>query len=387
MARTMSNKRDYYEVLGVKKDAPPDEIKKAFRDAAKKWHPDRNPDNKAEAEKRFKEVAEAYSVLSDDEKRKRYDQFGHQGLQGVPGADFSGVSIDDLFASFFGGRGGSGSLFEDLFGGGAGGGGGRYGPAPGASLRFELEITLEEAAQGVAKKIEITRDELCETCSGSGAKAGTRPASCNYCRGTGYVTRSQGFFTMRTTCPRCGGRGSTIEAPCESCKGTGRERKKIRLEVPIPAGVEDNTRVRLAGQGEPGDDNGPRGDLYVIVRVKEHDFFIRRGRDLLVEMPIPYTMAVLGGEIEVPTLENRVKLSVPKSTPSGKLLRLRGLGLPDVSGYGRGDLFVRVVIHTPKKVSKEQEELLRKLAELEQVNGKPTSQSTFFDKLREFFTE
>lgn len=385
--RTMANKRDYYEVLGVQKDAQPDEIKKSFREAAKKWHPDRNPDNKKEAETRFKEIAEAYSVLSDEEKRRRYDQFGHAGMQGVPGADFSGVSVEDLFASFFGGRGGggNGSLFEELF---AGQGGGRYGgPAQGASLRFEMDITLEEAAQGVTKKIEIARDELCEDCKGNGAKAGTTPASCNYCRGSGYVTRSQGFFTMRTTCPRCGGRGVTIESPCPGCKGTGRQRKKIRLEVPIPAGVEDNTRIRLAGQGEPGEEGGPRGDLYVIVRVKEHEFFIRRGRDLLVEMPIAYTMAVLGGEIEVPTLDKKVKLSVPKSTQSGSMLRLRGLGLPDVGGYGKGDLFVRVVIETPKKINKEQEELLRKLAELEHVTTKPTSQSSFFDKLREFFTE
>lgn len=378
-------KRDYYEVLGVDKTATADEIKKAFREAAKKWHPDRNPDNKKEAEEKFKEIAEAYSVLSDDEKRKRYDQFGHQGMHGMPGTDFSGVSVEDIFASFFGGHGG-GSIFDEIFGAGGGGvGGGRY-AGQGASLRFEMEITLEEAAKGVKRTIEIQRDELCETCKGSGAKAGTKATKCNYCRGTGYVTRSQGFFTMRGTCPRCNGRGETIESPCEKCHGSRRERKKVRLEIPIPAGIEDNTRIRLAGEGEPGDDGGPRGDLYVFVRVKEHQYFVRRGNDLLIEMPVPFSMAALGGEIEVPTLDGRVRLSVPKGTQSGQLLRLRGIGITDVHGYGKGDQFVRVAIETPKKLTKEQEELLRKYAELEKVSVKPHERS-FFDKLKDLFAE
>jgi len=361
-----SDKRDYYEVLGVAKSATPEEIKKAFRELAKKWHPDRNPKNKKAAEEKFKEVAEAYAVLSDEDKRRRYDQFGHEGLQGVPAPDFSGVSVEDIFASFFGGRG---SFFEDLFGGG-----GSYGgPAQGASLRFEMEIGLEAAAKGVKKTIEIARDELCNTCHGRRAKPGTNPVSCNYCRGQGVVTRTQGFFTMRTTCPRCGGQGRTIETPCSDCRGTGRERKKVRIQVDIPAGVEDNTRIRLSGEGEPADEGGPRGDLYVIVRVREHEYFVRRGRDLLVEVPIPYTMAVLGGTIEVPTLEGRVELTVPPATQSGQLLRLRGKGVPDLHGYGRGDLFVRVVIEVPKKVSGEQEDILRQLAKLEKVDTKPTN--------------
>ena len=380
MAKT---KRDFYEVLGVQKDAAPDDVKKAFRDLAKKWHPDRNPDNKKEAEEKFKEVAEAYAVLSDDQKRKQYDQFGHDGLRGMPGADFSGVSIEDIFASFAGGRGGS--IFDELFGGAAGG---RQEAAnQGASLRFELELDLEAAAKGITKTIEIARDELCETCSGSGAKAGTKPIACNYCRGQGYVARSQGFFTMRSTCPRCGGRGSAIEAPCATCKGSGRKRKKVRLEIPIPAGIEDNTRIRLAGQGEPGDDGGSRGDLYVFVRVREHEFFLRRGKDLLIEMPVPFSMAALGGEVEVPTLDGNVRLPIPKGTQSGQLLRMRGLGISDVHGYGKGDQFVRVAIETPVKLSAEQEALLRKFAQTERVSPKPHQQRSFFDKLKNFFGE
>jgi molecular chaperone DnaJ len=372
-------KRDYYEVLGVAKDVSQDDIKKAFRELAKKWHPDRNPENKKEAEEKFKEVAEAYAVLSDEEKRRRYDQFGHEGLQGVTGPDFTGVSVEDIFASFFGGRG---SVFEDFFAGGYGGGG----PAPGASLRYEIEITLEEAYHGHKRQIQIAREELCETCHGSRAKPGSRPVTCNYCRGQGVVTRSQGFFTMRTTCPHCGGHGQTISTPCTDCRGIGRTRKRVNLEVEIPPGVEDNTRIRLTGQGESGEEGGPRGDLYVIVRVREHEFYVRRGRDLLVEIPIPYTMAVLGGEVEVPSLAGRVKLPIPKSTQSGQLLRLRGLGMPDLHGYGKGDLFVRVVIDVPKKVSVEQQELLRKLAALEKVNIQP-HQRSFFDKLKGLFGE
>jgi molecular chaperone DnaJ len=379
----VATKRDYYEVLGVAKDASAADIKKSFRDAAKKWHPDRNPDNKAEAESKFKEIAEAYAVLSDDQKRKQYDQFGHAGMGGAA-ADFSGVSVEDIFSSFFGGGrggGGGGSIFEDLFGGGRG-----QASNQGASLRFELEITLEDAAKGITKNIEIAREELCETCSGSGAKPGTGKTTCSYCQGSGYVARSQGFFTMRTTCPRCSGKGQTVSTPCTECRGSGRKRKKIRLEVPIPAGIEDGTRIRLSGEGEPSESGGPRGDLYVVVHVKEHDYFVRRGNDLLIEMPIPYTMAALGGEIEVPTLEGRVRLPIPKGTQSGQLLRLRSMGVKDVHGYGKGDQFVRVVIETPKKLSTEQEELLRKLAKLDKVQVSPHERG-FFDKVKDFFSE
>jgi len=375
-------KRDYYEVLGVAKTANADEIKKAFRELAKKWHPDRNPDKKAEAEEKFKEIAEAYSVLSDDEKRKRYDQFGHEGLAGGGGSpDFSGVSVEDIFSSFFGGR--SGSIFEEIFGGSGGGAGAR---TQGASLRIEQEITLEEAAKGVKKVLEFQREELCETCNGNRAKPGTKATACAYCHGNGFVTRTQGFFQMRTTCPRCHGRGEVVETPCTACRGSGHERKKIRLEIPIPAGVEDNTRFPLPGQGEPGENGGPRGVLYLIVRVKEHEYFVRRGNDLLIEMPVTFTMAALGGEIEVPTLDARVRLPIPKGTQSGQLLRMRGLGMPDINGYGKGDLFVRVVVETPKKLSSEQEELLRKFAETEKANIKPHKRS-LFEKVKDFFSD
>jgi len=377
-------KRDYYDVLSVKRDSTPEEIKKSFRELAKKHHPDRNPDNKIESEEKFKEVAEAYAVLSDEEKRRRYDQLGHDGMQGGHGpGDFSGVSVDDLFASFFGGRGSS--IFEEMFGGSAGGR--NAGREQGASLRFEIEITLDEAHKGVTKTVDLVRDELCGTCKGSGAKVGTKPTQCTYCRGQGYVLRSQGFFAMRSACTHCHARGEINESPCAECRGGGRVRKRVRLEVPIPSGIENGTRIRLAGEGDPGEQGGARGDLYIFVKVKEHEYFMRRARDLLIEMPVTYPMAALGGEIEVPTLDARMRLSIPKGTQSGQLLRLRGMGMPDVNRYGKGDLFVRVVIETPTKLTSEQETLLRKLAEIEKVQVKPHSQRTFFDKLKDFFGE
>jgi molecular chaperone DnaJ len=371
-------KRDYYEILGVAKTATPDEIKSAFRQLAKKWHPDRNPDKKAESEEKFKEIAEAYSILSDEEKRQRYDQFGHAGVSGASGGGFEGVSVEDILSQFFGGRG---SVFDDLFGAQGGGG-----PGQGASLRYDIEIDLDQAYRGVKKTIEIAREELCDTCNGSGAKAGTRAVRCSYCRGSGYATRSQGFFTMRTTCPRCGGRGEVIETPCQSCRGSGRIPKKVRLEVEIPSGIQDNTRIRIEGQGEPGQEGAPRGDLYVFVRVKEHDMFVRRDNDILLSIPIPFTMAALGGEVEVPTLEGKARLNIPHGTQSGKMLKMAGLGMPDVRGYGKGDQLVRVVVEVPKKLSAEQEELLRKLAGLEKSSVTPHKRS-IFSKIRDFFVE
>lgn len=375
-----NTKRDYYEVLGVKREAGADEIKSAFRTLAKKWHPDRNPDNKHEAEEKFKEIAEAYSVLSDDQKRAQYDQFGHAAMGGG-GSDFHGVSVEDILNQFFGGRVGvgGGSIFDEMFGGQAEQSG------QGASLRYDIEIDLEQAYRGVKKTIEIAREELCDTCKGSGAKAGTKPATCTYCRGSGYATRSQGFFTMRTACPRCGGRGQTIESPCTACRGSGREAKKVRIEVPIPAGIEDNTRIRLQGQGEGGM-GGRRGDLYVFVQVKDHEIFARRGDDILLSIPIPFTMAALGGEVEVPTLEGRARLAIPRGTPSGKMLKMSGLGMPDVHGYGKGDQLVRVVVEVPKKLSGEQEELLRSLANLEKTSVTPHKRS-ILAKIRDFFQE
>ena len=372
-------KRDYYEVLGLAKTASPDEIKSAFRQLAKKWHPDRNPDKKHEAEEKFKEIAEAYSVLSEPEKRQRYDQFGHAGVSGSSaGGGFEGVSVEDILSQFFGGRG---SVFDDLFGAQGGAGNGQ-----GASLRYDIEIDLDSAYRGVKKTVELSREELCDTCTGSGAKPGTKAARCTYCRGSGYATRSQGFFTMRTTCPRCGGRGEVIETPCTACHGSGRTPKKVRLEIEIPAGIQDNTRIRVEGQGEPSAAGGPRGDLYVFVRVSEHDIFIRRENDILLSIPIPFTMAALGGEVEVPTLQGKARLNIPRGTQSGKVLKMSGLGMPDVRGYGKGDQLVRVGVDVPKKMSAEQEDLLRKLAALEKTGVTPHKRS-ILGKIREFFGE
>jgi molecular chaperone DnaJ len=372
-------KRDYYEVLGVKREASADEIKSAFRTLAKKYHPDRNPNDKAASEEKFKEVAEAYGVLSDAQKRQQYDAYGHAAVGGMGGQS---VSVEDILNQFFGGRAGAGgSIFDDLFGGG----GQDSASEQGASLRYDIEIDLEQAYRGVSKTVDITREELCETCKGSGAKAGTRPVSCSYCRGSGYATRSQGFFQMRTTCPRCSGRGEMIEHPCANCRGSGRERKKARLEINVPAGIDNNTRIRMQGQGEPGL-NGSRGDLYIFVQVKEHEMFVRRGDDILLSIPIPYTTAVLGGEVDVPTLEGRAKLTIPKGTPSGKMLKMASLGMPDVHGYGKGDQLVRVVVDVPKKVSGEQEELLRKLAALEKTSVTPHKRS-ILGKIKDFFVE
>ena len=380
-----ATKRDYYEVLGLKKDANADEIKSAFRQLAKKWHPDRNPNNKTEAEEKFKEIAEAYSVLSDEQKRAQYDQFGHAAVGGGGGgADFRGVSVEDILNQFFGGggRGGfGGSIFDDMFAGQQ-----QEQSGAGASLRYDIEIDLEQAFKGVNKTVEITREELCETCKGSGAKPGTKPSTCSYCRGTGYSTRSQGFFTMRTTCARCGGRGEVVESPCGTCRGQGRQPKKVRLEIPIPAGIEDNTRIRLQGQGEPGLGGARRGDLYVFVHVKEHDMFMRRDNDILLQISIPFTMAALGGEVEVPTLEGRARLTIPRGTQSGKTLKMGGVGMPDVHGYGKGDQLVRVVVEVPKKLSAEQDELLRKLAALEKTGVTPQKRS-LLGKIKDFFSE
>jgi molecular chaperone DnaJ len=371
-------KRDYYEVLGVKRDASPDEIKSAFRQLAKKWHPDRNPDNKAESEEKFKEIAEAYAVLSEEDKRRQYDQFGHAGVSGsMP--DFQGVSVEDLIGQFFGRRGFGGSIFDDLFGAQA------EAPSRGASLRYDIQIDMEQAYRGVTKTIEIARDELCETCHGSGAKPGTRRTTCSYCRGTGHLIRSQGFFTMRTACGHCGGRGDVVEARCPKCQGAGTETKKVRLDVSIPAGIEDGTRIRLQGQGEPAQ-SGRRGDLYVFVHVKEHELFVRHENDVLLQVSIPFTMAALGGEVEVPTLSGRARLTIPHGTQPGKMLRMPGLGMPDIHGYGKGDQIVRLMIEVPKKLTAEQERLLRELAAMEKTSVTPQKRS-LLGKIRDFFAE
>ncbi len=352
--------RDYYEVLGVGREAKADEIKRAYRRLALKYHPDRNPGD-AEAEKKFKEAAEAYEVLSDEEKRRRYDQFGREGLRGTyaPHEYSDASSIFSAFSDVFGD-----SLFGDLFGVG---GMGHGGPRHGANLRCEIPITLEEAASGVSKTISLRRHEACKTCKGSGAKPGTTATTCPTCRGVGQVQRSQGFFTMRSTCPQCGGRGQIITDPCKDCQGSGRVLEKREITIKIPAGVDDGSQMRLHGEGEVGENGAPHGDLYCLIRTKPHALFERHGDDLLIQVPVTYTQAVLGAEIEVPTIDGKSRVKVPSGTQSGQILRLKGVGMPRLHGYGRGNQLVQVFVETPKRVSSEQKELLRKLAELEDV--------------------
>jgi molecular chaperone DnaJ len=377
---TAGSKRDYYEVLGVAREATPELIKKAYRKCAMEFHPDRNPGNK-EAEQKFKEAAEAYEVLNDPEKRARYDRFGHEGLRGAPQHDFSNFeSIFEVFGDIFGG-----------FGGGGGGGGGdffsfgrrRGGPRAGASLKVELELDFMEAAKGSEKTVEIRRAEPCETCKGSGAKPGTKPVNCSTCGGRGEVAATQGFFQIRTTCPSCGGQGSRIEKPCEACDGQGAVRKRREIKIRIPAGVEDGTRMRVAGEGEAGPQGGSSGDLYVFLTVRPHDFFAREGDDLICEVPITFPQAALGAKIKVPTLSGAEEIDLPRSTQSGTVFRLTGKGFPNLRGYGTGDELVRVVVETPKRISKRQEELLRELAALEEKDVAERRRS-FLDKLKEF---
>jgi len=387
----MASKRDYYEVLGVARDAAEADIKRAYRKAAMKYHPDRNPDDKA-AEEKFKEAAEAYEVLHDAEKRRRYDQFGHAGVKGMGHAGTGFGSMEDIFAAFgdiFGGGrararsgGFGGGLFDAFFGGGGG-----YGPEPGASLRCEVEIDFTESAFGCERTIELRRREPCEACKGSGAAPGSKPVVCPTCGGHGEVQSRSGFFAVRTTCPACGGRGRTIKEPCTACRGAGRTPKKTKIEVKVPPGIEDGTRIRLAGEGEAGEAGAPRGDLYCFVRVRPHSFFERHRDDVLTELPIGYTQAALGATIEVPTLTGTGELKVPAGTQSGQVFRLRGQGFPNVHGHGRGDELVRVVVDVPKRLSKDQREVLTKLREVEKPPSKPRSRKGLFDRLRDYFTE
>jgi molecular chaperone DnaJ len=371
----MAAKRDYYEVLGVAKDASADDIKRAYRRLALKYHPDRNP-NDAEAEKKFKESAEAYEVLGDPDKRSKYDRFGHQGLSDTGFHEFTNAEdIFEAFGDIFGG-----GMFGDLFGRRA-----RRGPRAGRDLRVQFELELLEAARGCSKTFDITRLELCATCRGSGAKAGSQPVTCSYCGGRGQVLQSQGFFRISQTCPGCQGRGTQIKDPCTDCSGGGRVKAKRTLQVEIPAGVDTGMRVRLRGEGEPGDNGAPRGDLYCYISVREHPLFHREGANLICQVPITFSQAALGADVDVPGLAGKQRLSVPRGTQSGEVFRLRGQGMPDPNGRAKGDLVVQVVIETPKKLTKRQEELLREFAETEQAHVTPQRKS-FFDQLRNFFT-
>jgi molecular chaperone DnaJ len=368
------SKRDYYEVLGVERNSTDQEVKKAYRRVAMKYHPDRNPDD-ADADAKFKEATEAYEVLLDKEKRQAYDQFGHAGVDpSMGGGGFQGGSFSDIF----------GDVFGDIFGGG---GGRRSGPQRGSDLRYTLEVSLEEAVRGATTEIRVPSLQHCGTCDGSGAKPGTSPTTCGGCGGSGQVRMQQGFFQVQQTCPQCRGRGKTISDPCTDCRGHGLVEKTKTLSVKVPPGVDTGDRIRLSGEGEAGPAGGPPGDLFVQISVRQHPIFERDGRHLYCEIPINFADAALGGELEVPTLDGRVKLKIPPETQTGKLFRLRGKGVKPVRGGAVGDLLCRAVIETPINLSKEQKRLLEELRESIQESGSEQSpkQSSWFEGVRSFF--
>jgi molecular chaperone DnaJ len=375
-----ANQRDFYEVLGIERTASVDEIKASYRKAALKWHPDRNPENKHEAEGRFRECTEAYSVLSDPEKRQVYDTYGHAGLSGVGGGvDFNGTvfqDFHDIFGDFFG--------FEDLFGGG--GRRGRNRAQRGSDLRYDMTLTFEEAAAGVATKIKLPKQELCEACHGTGAKAGTGATSCQACGGRGQLAYQQGFFTITRTCPACQGAGQVIKERCADCRGQGRLEKEKTIELRVPAGVDTGTRLRVPGEGEPGANGGPTGDLYVVLEVKEHSFFERRGADLYCTIPVSIAQAALGAELSVPGLNGEEKLKIPEGTQGGAVFRIKGHGLPDPRGGGKGDLYYHVRVITPSKLNRDQRKLMEQLGATLKVDNKPAERgSSFFDKVKDIF--
>ena len=377
-------KTDYYELLGIARTASDEEIKKAFKKLALKHHPDRNPNNKKEAEEKFKEIAEAYEVLSDQDKRERYDRFGHEGLRGQNVGQYA--SAEDVFSAFgdlFGG-GGGGGIFDELFGGGRRQHGG---PRRGSSIEHELILTFEEAAFGVEKAIQVPRRDQCEACSGSGAKPGTSPQTCPQCHGSGQVQQVQGFFSIRTGCPRCRGAGKIIADPCQECEGSGTKIRRKTIRGTIPPGTHDGVILRVRGEGNAGANGAPRGDLHLHIRVHPHEFFERHGDDLVIQVPITYSQAALGGDVPVPTLEGkRTRLKVPDGTQSGQLLRMKGQGVPRPSGRGRGDMIVQVIVEVPRKLTAKQKEILRQLAETEEANVSAERKS-FLDKIKDYFNE
>jgi molecular chaperone DnaJ len=365
-------RRDYYETLGVERSASDEEIKKAYRKLALKYHPDKNPGDKG-AEDRFKEIGEAYQVLCDPERRAAYDRFGHAAFEqggGFGGFDFAGGFEDIL-----------GDLFGDFFGTRRGGRGGRSRARRGQDLQYQLDVTFEEAARGCEKTLSIPRLTRCGTCNGSGAKPGTRPTQCPQCHGSGQIRFQQGFFAIAKTCGTCNGQGTVIASPCTDCNGGGARRRTHTLNVRIPPGVDTGSRLKLRGEGESGGNGGPAGDLYVLIRVAEHPVFVRDGVDVVCEVPVSFVQAALGTEVEIPSLDGPQNLKVPGGTQSGRLFRLRGLGVPDLNGYGRGDLVVRLVVETPRKLSARQRELLEEFARISGEEVHPMSKS-FLDKVK-----
>ncbi len=368
-------KRDYYEILNVARNASEAEIKQAYRRLAMKHHPDRNPGDHV-AEEKFKEAKEAYEALSDARKRAAYDQFGHAGVDGAAGGGFGGpADLGDIF----------GGVFRDIFGGGRGG----AQSYRGADLRYTLDLTLEEAVFGTTAKIRAPTLVICGTCGGNGAKPGTKPTTCSTCRGVGQVRMQQGFFSIQQTCPRCQGRGTIIPEPCETCRGGGRVEEQKTLSVKVPAGVDNGDRIRLAGEGEAGEHGGPPGDLYVQIQVKPHPIFTREDNELYCEVPIGFTVAALGGDLEVPTLDGRLSLRIPPETQTGKVFRIRGKGVKPVRGGPTGDLLCRVVIETPINLTREQKELLQKFADTMEPGGKrhTPQQGSWLDGVKKFFED
>jgi molecular chaperone DnaJ len=371
-------KRDYYEVLGVSRTATEVEIKSAYRKLAVRYHPDKNPGDH-EAEEKFKEAAEAYSVLSDADQRARYDRFGHAGVSSsaASGAGWGAQGfggIEDILGDLFG--------FGDMFGGRSAGGTRRSAAQRGADLRYDLEMTLEEAASGMTAQLRIPRLETCDACRGSGAAPGTQPETCQTCGGAGQVRYQQGFFSVSRTCGTCRGTGRVIRTPCETCRGAGRVEREKQMEVKIPAGVETGSRLRLAGEGEAGSQGGPAGDLYVVIHVKEHEVFERQGNNLYASVPVTFAQAALGAEINVPTLDGQQNLKVPAGTQTGTVFRVKGQGMPALGGRGKGDLYVSVTVVTPTTLTREQRKLLEQLAEIEE---KDLGDKGLMDKVRDIF--